>query len=284
MPGYYDTLLSTTACKRYCTALDWRIIDCRFDLGDSSWGEQVYREGHIPGAFYGHLDRDLSGLPDAASGRHPLPDWQHFADSLSRWGIHHDTQVVVYDQGSGAYAARLWWLLRAAGHRRVAVLDGGWSAWLTAGGACTDTVPPPDTRLVELSPGSGWVTTAQVERNLDSAAFLLVDARDGERFAGLREPIDPVAGHVPGAVNYPFEQNLGPGGVFRRPAELRDLWGGLLSGRTPGKVVHMCGSGVTACHNLLAMEVAGLPGSRLYVGSWSEWIRDRKRPVATGWD
>jgi thiosulfate/3-mercaptopyruvate sulfurtransferase len=284
MSGHYDTLISVTTCMQYCTAPGWRLIDCRFDLNDNSWGAQAYRESHIPGAHYAHLEADLSGVAGDDGGRHPLPDWQDFADRLSRWGIHRDTQVVAYDQGSGTYAARLWWLLRAAGHPRVAVLDGGWTAWQAAGGRDTDAVPPTGSRPVDLSPGTGWVTTQQVERNLGSADFLLIDARSSERFAGLKEPIDPVAGHIPGALNFPFEQNLGPGGVFRRPEELRELWRGFLQGRAPAAVVHMCGSGITACHNLLAMEAAGLHGSRLYVGSWSEWIRSDRRPVATGSD
>jgi len=281
MSGYYDTLISVAECIQHWTAADWRLIDCRFDLGDKSWGVQAYRESHIPGAYYAHLEADLSGVPGNDSGRHPLPHWQVFADRLSRWGIHRDTQVVVYDQGNGAYAARLWWLLRAVGHPRAALLDGGWVAWQAAGGPQTDAVPPAGSRPVALSPGTGWVTTEEVEHNLGNAEFLLVDARSSERFAGLKEPIDPVAGHVPGALNFPFEQNLGSAGVFRPPRELRALWRGFLRERRTGGVVHMCGSGVTACHNLLAMEVAGLRGSRLYVGSWSEWIRSGTRPVAT---
>ena len=284
MSEYYDTLISVATCIQHCTAADWQVIDCRFDLGDTSWGAQAYRESHIPGAHYAHLETDLSGVSDSHSGRHPLPDWQDFADRLSRWGIHRDTQVVVYDQGSGAYAVRLWWLLRAVGHLRAALLNGGWAAWQAAGGPCADAVPPAGSRPVQLSPGSGWVTTEQVQHNIGSADFLLVDARSRERFAGLKEPIDPVAGHVPGALNFPFEQNLDPAGFFRRPPELRELWRELVRGYPPTAVVHMCGSGVTACHNLLAMELAGLHGSRLYVGSWSEWIRSDRRPVATGKD
>ena len=284
MSGYYDTLMPVATCIEHFKAADWRLIDCRFDLGDKDWGAQAYRESHIPGAHYAHLETDLSGLPSGDSGRHPLPDWQEFADRLGCWGIHRDTQVVVYDQGNGAYAARLWWSLRVAGHQRVALLDGGWAAWRAAGGPSTDVVPPAGTRPVQLLPGTGWVTTAEVERSLGSADLLLVDARSYERFTGLKEPIDPVAGHVPGAINFPFEQNLSAAGVFLRPGELCERWGGLLQDRPHGSVVHMCGSGVTACHNLLAMEVAGLHGSRLYVGSWSEWIRDSMRPVATGTD
>jgi len=282
MSDHYDTLISAEACLQHCTAPDWRIIDCRYDLQEREWGVCAYRESHIPGAYYADLAHDLSRPPSTDSGRHPLPDWQEFADRLARWGVYPDHQVVVYDQDSGAFAARLWWLLRAVGYCRVAVLDGGWAAWQTAGGAETDRQPAYHSRPVTLSPGTGWVTTEQVERNLQTGDFLLVDARSGERFSGLREPIDPVAGHIPGAVNFPFERNLAAGGGFLSADALRELWSVRLGRSHPGGVVHMCGSGVTACHNLLAMEVSGLTGSRLYVGSWSEWLRDAGHPVATG--
>lgn len=282
MYGYYDTLITAEACLRSCAAPDWRIIDCRYDLAVPDWGGQAYRESHIPGAYYAHLDQDLSGQPTEESGRHPLPGWRTFADRLGRWGLCPEHQVVVYDQGSGAFAARLWWLLRAAGHRRAAVLDGGWAAWQAAGGTSSDRLPAEHARHISLTPGSGWVTTEDVERNLYSNEFLLVDARSSERFSGQREPIDPVAGHIPGAVNFPCETNLSAAGVFLPPEELRERWSARLKSVPASAVVHMCGSGVTACHNLLAMEVAGLSGSRLYVGSWSEWLRNSAHPVATG--
>jgi len=282
MSDHYDTLISAETCLQRCAAPDWRVIDCRYDLQEHDWGLRAYHESHIPGAHYADLAHDLSSPPGADTGRHPLPDWQAFADRLSRWGVHTDHQVVVYDQGSGAFAARLWWLLRAVGHRRVAVLNGGWAAWQAAGGAGSDRQPARHARPVTLSPGTGWVTTEQVERNLQTGEFLLVDARSGERFRGQREPIDPVAGHIPGAVNFPFEQNLAADGRFLPSDALRELWAERLGASHPGAVVHMCGSGVTACHNLLAMEVSGLTGSRLYVGSWSEWLRDAGHPVATG--
>lgn len=282
MSDFYGTLITADACIRDGRAPDWRIIDCRYDLADREWGPAAYRESHVPGAYYADLERDLSGSPAADSGRHPLPDWQAFADCLGRWGIYPDHQVVVYDQGGGAYASRLWWMLRAVGHRRVALLDGGWAAWQAAGGARTDRMPAGHLRSVALSPGSGWVTTEQVVDNLRSQAFALVDARSSERFAGLREPIDPVAGHIPGALNFPFERNLSADGTFLPVGRLRDAWSECLQQVQPAAVVHMCGSGVTACHNLLAMEAAGLTGSRLYVGSWSEWLRDPGRPVAVG--
>lgn len=283
MAHYYDTLISVDACLQQGPAADWALIDCRFDLEDKAWGEAVYREGHIPGAYYAHLEDDLSAPQTADSGRHPLPDWQAFADRLGRWGVHPDTQVVVYDQGGGAFAARLWWLLRCVGHTRAAVLDGGWAAWQSAGGAESREAPAAHLQPVELLPGGGWVTTEEIEKNLYSMEFTLVDARNRERFIGRQEPIDPVAGHIPGARNFPFEHNLDANGLFRQPLALREAWLACLQDASPACVVHMCGSGVTACHNLLAMEVAGLYGSRLYVGSWSEWIRG-DRPVASGRD
>lgn len=282
MSDHYDTLIAAEDCLQRCMAPDWRVIDCRFDLQERAWGPDAYRESHIPGAYYAHLEQDLSRAPTADSGRHPLPDWQGFAERLCRWGVYPGDQVVVYDQGSGAFAARLWWLLRAVGHRRVAVLDGGWAAWQAAGGAESDRQPAYHTRQVALSPGSGWVTTEQVTGNLQTDEFLLVDARSSERFSGRNEAIDPVAGHIPGAVNFPYEQNLAASGVFLTADRLREQWSACLGDVRSGDVVHMCGSGVTACHNLLAMEVAGLAGSRLYVGSWSEWLRDAGHPVATG--
>jgi thiosulfate/3-mercaptopyruvate sulfurtransferase len=261
---------------------DWVVLDCRFDLADPAWGESAYRLGHIPGAHFAHLDKHLCGAVTRDSGRHPLPDWRQFAERLGQWGVRPATQVVVYDQHHGSYAARLWWMLRALGHENAALLDGGWSAWLRAGGAEDVPVPPLRSGEYEARSGTGWVTTAGLERELASGDCVLVDARSAERFRGDQEPIDPVAGHVPGARNRPYTENLTRADTFRSAVALRAEWSALLDGRAPGSVVHMCGSGVTACHNLLAMEVAGLTGSRLYVGSWSEWITDSARPVAVG--
>lgn len=278
---HYRTLVPVADCLSQLHAPDWVAIDCRFQLAEPQWGLEAYREGHLPGAHFADLERDLSGHVGAGSGRHPLPDWRRFAESLARWGVRHQSQVVLYDQGGGAFAARLWWMLRAVGHERAAVLDGGWPAWLAAGGAQSRETPLAGGSAVQFHPGTGWVTSEAVERNLVEPRFLLVDARSAERFAGLSEPIDPVAGHIPGARNRPFELNLADNGCFLAPAALRTQWLECLDGVECGDVVHMCGSGVTACHNLLAMEHAGLGGSRLYVGSWSEWLRERRRPVAT---
>jgi len=261
---------------------DWVLVDCRFDLADPGWGEAAYRLGHVPGAQFAHLDRDLCGAVTSDTGRHPLPGWSRFAERLGQWGVRTGTQVVVYDQHNGAYAARLWWMLRAIGHDKAALLDGGWSAWLRAGGAEETQVPPLRSGCYRARPGSGWVTSGGLQRELAGGACLLVDARAADRFRGECEPIDRVAGHVPGAVNCPYTGNLSADNTLLPAAQLTNRWRGLLNGRAPGTVVHMCGSGVTACLNLLAMEVAGLGGSRLYVGSWSEWITDAARPVAVG--
>ncbi len=279
---HYDTIIGAQDLATAGPAPDWVVIDCRFDLADPAWGAYAYYRGHIPGAFFAHLDRHLCGAATRGTGRHPLPDWSRFAARLGQWGIRPTTQVIVYDQHNGSYAARLWWMLRALGHEKAALLDGGWSAWLRAGGAEEVLVPPLRSGRYEAHCGSGWVTTARLQQQLDNGSCVLVDARSAERFRGEHEPIDPVAGHVPGALNRPYTENLGRDEIFRPAVALRTDWSALLDGRAPESVVHMCGSGVTACHNLLAMEVAGLTGSRLYAGSWSEWIADPARPVAVG--
>lgn len=260
-----------------------RAVDCRFDLADPGAGERAYLEAHLPGAVYAHLDRHLSDLSKTGRGRHPLPDAADFSRHLSRWGIAPDTFVIVYDQAQSAFAARLWWLLRAAGHDRVAVLDGGFEAW-TRAGLPLETVPtlPAPVRRVVAFDASAIVDADRVDRIRLDPGHLLLDARPGPRFRGEVEPLDPVAGHVPGAVNRPVADNLGTDGRFKPPATLKGEFEALLAGRPPSAVVSMCGSGVTACHNLLAMAVAGLDGGRLYPGSWSEWCAEPGRAIATG--
>lgn len=277
-------ILSCEALAGRLQHRDQVLVDCRFDLGDPDAGYRAYLQARIPGARYAHLDHDLAGPREASSGRHPLPDVVEFARTLARWGIGAATPVIAYDDQGGAMAARLWWLLRWAGHRRAAVLDGGFGEWcrlelpLEVGQASATETPVP-----QLSPDDGaWISTRNLRNALAGEDILLVDARAAPRFRGEQEPIDPVAGHVPGAVNHPFSGNLDERGCFLSPERLREAFARLLAGRSPETVVHMCGSGVTACQNLLAMEAAGLSGSRLYVGSWSEWIRDAARPVATG--
>jgi thiosulfate/3-mercaptopyruvate sulfurtransferase len=269
----------------------WAVLDCRFELPRPDWGASAYAAGHVPGAIYAHLDRDLSGPVTPTSGRHPLPTLERLAATLGRFGIDDTVQVVAYDQGNGAYAARLWWLLRWAGHQKVAVLNGGFAAW-TQAKLPTDTAPGQrNPRVFVPRPTESFVTTAELERmvaagELAAGTAVLVDARSADRFAGENETIDPVAGHIPGARNHPFLRNVDARGRFISAAELRERWQSTLASTTTSatasRAIAMCGSGVTACHNLLALEVAGLPGARLYAGSWSEWIRDQDRPVARG--
>ena len=260
---------------------DLAIVDCRFSLVDPAAGESAYRESHIPGAVYAHLDRDLSGPARPGAGRHPWPKAEHFRARLEHWGIVPGTQVVAYDDGDGAHAARLWFLLRVFGHEKVAVLDGGWKRWISLG-------LPSETQVRRRLPTSyrGAFDTTRladseaVQAHL-AAGGVLLDARAPERFRGESEPIDRAAGHVPGAINRPYAANLSEG-RFKPPSQLADEYRALLAGRAPEQVVAMCGSGVTACHLLLAMERAGLKGARLYTGSWSGWISDPARLIATG--
>ena len=258
------------------------VLDCRFDLADPAAGARAHAESRIAGSRYAHLDDDLAGPKTGRNGRHPLPSREAFAATLGRWGVGPASQVVAVDDHGGAYAARAWWMLRWMGHEAVAVLDGGLAAWRAAGGALVSGPPEP------VPPASPYPVAAQASMPVIDAAALqrrlghgvLLDARSGERFRGEVEPLDPVAGHIPGATLRCFKDNLGPDGRFRPAPELRRAFDAL---GVPAKdIVHQCGSGVTACHNLLAMVHAGLEGSTLYPGSWSEWCADPSRPVAVG--
>ena len=259
------------------------LLDCGFDLMDPGAGERAWAAGHLPGARYAHLERDLSGPKSPRGsidgGRHPLPTREALAATLGRWGVQPDTLVVAYDAQGGCYAARAWWLLRWMGHAEVAVLDGGVSRWQAAGGDwVTDAAPAPTgTAPYPLRPPA-MPTVDAATLLAGDATLQVVDARAGERYRGEVEPLDARAGHIPGAVNRFFKDNLGPDGRFLPAPALRARFADLAV--PPAQVVHQCGSGVTACHNLLAMEAAGLPGSALYPGSWSEWSADPGRPVA----
>jgi thiosulfate/3-mercaptopyruvate sulfurtransferase len=280
---HFTTLIDANTLFGELSREDLTIFDCRFDLARPQWGEAEYATAHLQGARYLHLDRDLSGLVTGESGRHPLPDPHRFALRLSELGMDTHSQLIAYDQGNGAHAARLWWLARWIGLRNVAVLDGGYAAWLAAGLPVDQTVPTPGPKSVTVSlDPSAWVSTAAVDKLRQRPQNLLVDARAAERFAGCNETIDPVAGHVPGARNHPFLANLGADGKFLPAAVLRARFRTLLGSVPSSALISMCGSGVTACHSLLALEHAGLTGARLYAGSWSEWIRDPRRPIATG--
>jgi len=264
------------------------LLDCRFDLAAPGAGREAYLRGHLPGAHYADLNLDLAGPVTATSGRHPLPAPDTLARRCAQFGIVRDVQVVAYDEANGSFAARAWWLLRWLGHRQVAVLDGGYRAWLAGGGELESGAMPAAVSQAAAAPITAAVdrtavlSVDEVLRALADPSRMLVDARAAERYAGTVEPIDPVAGHVPGAVNHPFADNLGIDGHFLAPAELRRRWEARLAGKAPENAILMCGSGVTACHDLLALELAGLSGAKLYAGSWSEWIRDPSRPVTQG--
>ena len=276
----FTTLIDVAALSAQLSDPRWRMVDCRFDLANPGWGEEQYLAGHIPGAIYAHLDRDLSGTKTGKNGRHPLPTHAEMAARFGTMGIGADTQVVVYDADSGMHASRLWWMLRYMGHDAVALLDGGWARWTREGGAVEPGRVIPEPAIFTGTPRPEWRLTAdEVQRGLAEPARLLVDARSNERFHGQGETLDPVAGHIPGAVSAFFQNNLNPDKTFKSPDELRAQWSATLAGHDPKEVVCYCGSGVTACHDLLALEVAGLGGARIFPGSWSEWCADPARPV-----
>jgi thiosulfate/3-mercaptopyruvate sulfurtransferase len=280
---HFTTLIDANTLVEHLSRDGLTLFDCRFDLANVQWGEAEYASAHLPGAHYLHLDRDLSGPVTTSSGRHPLPDPAILTRRLGELGVAADSQLIAYDQGNGAHAARLWWLARWIGVRHVAVLDGGIAAWRAAGLPLTPAVPVPTSRALEASiDTAAWVSSDEVDTLRRQPGNLLIDARSAERFAGRNEPIDKVAGHVPGARNLPFSASLGADGRFLPVRELQRRFGILLGSLPPAAIISMCGSGVTACHTLLALEHAGLPGARLYAGSWSEWIRAPRRPVATG--
>ncbi len=261
------------------------IVDCSFDLADVEAGPRAHAAAHLPGARYLHLDRDLSGARTGRNGRHPLPEPLRFTERMASLGADDDTRVIAYDNAGGAYAARLWWLLRWVGHASVSVLDGGIGAWRAAGYALDAGAGPPPARRgsFSLRPSlTHSVNHGELRQGLAHRRYLIVDARARERYRGEVETIDPVAGHIPGAINRSFRDNLRADGLFKSRDELRAEWLALLGGRDIAQVVNQCGSGVTACHNLLALEVAGLGGSALYPGSWSEWCAQPGAPVATG--
>ena len=279
----FTTLIDLQILTQHLHEPSWVLLDCRFDLSNPNWGEKVFAEGHISGAQYAHLDRDLTGIICAQSGRHPLPSAPDFARRASLWGIDSETQVIVYDQGNGMYAARAWWLLRWLGHQNVAVLNGGLAAWSASGKTLSTSVHSVGARNFLVSENSkAVIEIKELQRQLAQGEICLVDARSADRFAGQNETMDSVAGHIPSAINHPFGQNLDAHGQLLSTELLNQRWQAILLGRSAKEIVAMCGSGVSACLNLLALEHAGLSGARLFAGSWSQWIRDPRRPVATG--
>lgn len=275
----HTTLVDAATLAAHLDDPAWLIVDVRHQLSDTGYGERSYAESHIPGAVFLHCDRDLSGPMNGLNGRHPLPAFEVLAQRLDEIGIDGATQVVVYDDAQGMIAGRLWWLLRWLGHDRVALLDGGLQAWLATGGAMSAELPTLRPKKFVAGNGIPPFEAADLLARLQSAQMRLVDARSADRFRGENETMDPVGGHIPGAVNRFFRDNLQADGRYKPAAELRAEWLKVLAGASPESVVHQCGSGVSACHNMLAMEIAGLTGSRLYAGSWSEWCADPARPV-----
>ncbi len=279
----FTTLIDPSALATHLHDPDWVVVDCRFTLGDTEAGRRAYADGHIPGARYAHLDEDLASPVTTTTGRHPLPDPDALARTLGAWGVNNTRQVVAYDGASGSTAARLWWLLRWLGHRNVAVLNGGFQRWEREGLPVTTAIPAVMKTVFQAQPDASlWVSATDVDRRRTDRAYRVIDARAGERFTGAVEPIDKVAGHVPGAVSSPWEANLDAAGNVQDPDRLRERFLVTLGGVAPDRAILMCGSGVTACHNALAMEIAGLSGAKLYAGSWSEWITDPRRPVSRG--
>jgi len=280
----YTLLVDAFELQAHLNDENWAIIDCRFSLEDTERGWSDYVKGHIPGSVYAHLDRDLSGnVIRGKTGRHPLPEIAALAETFCKWGIDSDTQVVAYDEASGTMAARLWWLLNWLGHRNVALLDGGWRAWKEAGlpaGSGAETRPPRRFEPREIA--GAYVTAEQVQQIAGNPHYAVLDARSGPRFRGETEPIDSVAGHIPGAISAPCEENVTPEGRFHPPEVLRRRFEKLLKFVPPENVICYCGTGVTAAHNIFALAYSGLGVARLYAGSWSEWITDPTRRIATG--
>jgi thiosulfate/3-mercaptopyruvate sulfurtransferase len=280
----YNTLISADELAARIGDPEWVIFDCRFSLADTSRGSEAYGKEHIPGAIYAHLDKDLSGqVIKGQTGRHPLPPVDKFSKTLSNWGIDNKCQVIVYDDLFGAIASRLWWMLVWLGHESVAVLDGGWTDWVRKGYHTEATVQGREYRTFQPNVRDILtVTTSDIEALRPSQEDLLIDAREGKRYRGEVEPIDRVAGHIPGAISVPYSGNLDAEGYFLSAADLEKRYLEAAHGVPTEKIVCYCGSGVTAAHNLLAMVHGGLGLGRLYIGSWSEWIADESRPISVG--
>ena len=278
----FTSLIDASELKQLLPLKDLVIIDCRFALSDTNSGRNDYLAGHIPNAQYAHLDEDLSGpIIPGTTGRHPLPEVEAITQKISQWGISEKTQVVVYDQDHGGRAARLWFMLKWLGHEKVAVLNGGWKNWLKNELPVDTNIPNVSPSIFLPRPNMDWITSVeQIEQNLEQSNHLLVDSRSEERYRGDHEPIDPLAGHIPNAISAPFADNLAASGLFKSKEALSKRFEQLLKGYPLDKTVFYCGSGVTACHNLLALHYIGQDQAKLYPGSWSEWITKIQRPIA----
>lgn len=278
----FTTLISTEVLAKHLKDSAFAVIDCRFKLDDTAWGEREYAAAHVPGAAYAHLDRDLSGMKTGVNGRHPLPDPIELSLKFGNWGITSGVQVVAYDQGNGMIASRLWWLLRWVGHPAVAVLDGGFAKWTAEKRATRSGVERRTrTEFKGVRQSDMVVDAVAVDQLTTRSDWRLVDARAPERFRGEVEPLDKQAGHIPTAINHPYLTNVNEQGTLKKPEELRKLFAPTLGNVPPDRIVCYCGSGVSACHDLLAMEHAGLKGAKLYAGSWSEWSSDPSKPIET---
>lgn len=285
MMTMYDTLICATQLAAVQQArIPLLALDCSFELTDHDAGKNAYAAGHVPGAYYLHLEQALSAEKTGKNGRHPLPSREAFAATMAAMGLNEGMQVVAYDNAGGMYAARLWWMLRWAGHQAVAVLDGGLAAWKAAGQPVSTQAPGPlaSGSFSLRSPLTATLGYEEVKANIETRSYLVLDARAPDRFRGENETMDPIGGHIPGAKNRLFKDNLGADGCFKPAAQLRSEFDAITGGRPAPEIVNQCGSGVTACHNLLAMEVAGLKGAALYPGSWSEWSAQPGAPIATG--
>ena len=278
----YSSLISPKTVNEHLEDPNWRFFDCRYVLTEPDKKQAEFAESHLPGATYAHVNHDLAAPQiQGKTGRHPLPKIAELSKTFSAWGISSSTQVVVYDDAGGAYAVRLWWMLRWLGHDAVAVMDGGWPRWVQEGRQVTAALTVSEPKIFKASPRDYWLVTAEdIKADLDNYEVRILDARNSDRFQGINETLDPVAGHIPGAVSAPFVENLDEDGNWKSKSVLRLMYEKLLSGSPAEQAVSYCGSGITACHNILAMYHAGLGDSRLYCGSWSDWIADHKRPVA----
>ncbi len=281
----YETIISADALSDIVknAGPDCIIVDCRFSLANANWGLGEYQHSHIPDAVYAHVNEDLSGpVIPGKTGRHPLPDTEKFLAWVQKMGISNETQVIAYDQAGGGYAARLWWLMQWIGHKAVAVLDGGWAAWQKAGLHADDSVPHTKTKVYTPSFRHDLIVDVnKVGQWACDHKHTVVDSREARRYDGIEELIDPVAGHIPGAINKPFAENINPDGTWKSISELRARFTSLLKDTTCDEIAFYCGSGVTACHNVLAFRHAGLGVAKLYPGSWSEWILDESRGIET---
>jgi len=277
----YKTIISAKDLIKNVNNDDFIVFDCRCDISDSSYGIEAYNEGHIENSIFIDIDHDLASEKTSDSGRHPLPDPRLFSEKLSQWGMSNNKQAVVYDDAGGAFAGRMWWILKWLGHSNVAVLDGALGAWMSIGGKLTSKPTIFERAVFEPNPNNNmYVSIKDVEDAQYKMNKLIIDARSRERYLGIKDPVDPIAGHIPGAVSHPLGMNLDKNGHFKSPEELRHNFNKIIGDTVSSDIISMCGSGITACHNILALEICGIKDVTLFVGSWSEWITDKSRPVA----